>query len=384
MKYSNSTTKIKIICPSCGIFEQLPYSHLNGYNCPKCLNPNRYKNTFIKKAKKIYGNKYDYSNINYINSGKQISIKCKLHGIFLETPKKHLKGHECPKCVCENNDKKFKYYIIYKTTNIINDKYYIGQHCTNDINDNYIGSGTLLKRAIKKYGKENFKCERLFIFDNFEDMNNKEIELVNEDFINEIETYNLVLGGGKYYSKNTKGVKNQVTVRDKNNKIFNVSINDPRYISGEYKHIHKDIIHINNGKERKSIHKNELEKYLEKGWKGGTTIDKSKIWICKYDSEIEITANDYLEYKQQGWIKGSLKDRSCITNGTSELRVINNQIFTYLNNGWKLGRLNLKKKCINKNDKELRVPENQLSNYLNDGWSLGRAKFKRSCWKNKK
>lgn len=51
------------------------------------------------------------------------------------------------------------HYIIYKTTNLINGKFYIGKHQTNDLNDGYVGSGKLLKRAIKKYGMDNFKTE---------------------------------------------------------------------------------------------------------------------------------------------------------------------------------------------------------------------------------
>ena len=61
--------------------------------------------------------------------------------------------------------KQKKYFIVYQITNLINDKIYIGIHSTNDINDNYFGSGTILNKAIKKYGKQNFKKEVLYIFD---------------------------------------------------------------------------------------------------------------------------------------------------------------------------------------------------------------------------
>lgn len=53
------------------------------------------------------------------------------------------------------------YYIIYKTTNIINGKYYIGKHHTSTDNDNYLGSGKILKRSINKNGKHNFIREIL-------------------------------------------------------------------------------------------------------------------------------------------------------------------------------------------------------------------------------
>lgn len=48
------------------------------------------------------------------------------------------------------------YHFVYKTTNTINKKYYYGVHTTSDIDDGYMGSGVLLRRSIKKYGKESF------------------------------------------------------------------------------------------------------------------------------------------------------------------------------------------------------------------------------------
>lgn len=59
-----------------------------------------------------------------------------------------------------NSIKTYKYYIIYKTKSF-NNMQYIWWHATNDLNDNYLGSGKLLKRAIKKYGKDKFSREFL-------------------------------------------------------------------------------------------------------------------------------------------------------------------------------------------------------------------------------
>lgn len=87
------------------------------------------------------------------------------------------------------------FYTIYKITNKINSKIYIGKHQTKDLDDGYMGSGKLLKSAIEKYGLENFEKEILFIFDNEEEMNAKEAELVCEEFVNEDMNYNLCPGG---------------------------------------------------------------------------------------------------------------------------------------------------------------------------------------------
>jgi group I intron endonuclease len=86
-------------------------------------------------------------------------------------------------------------YTIYQIINTINSKIYIGKHQTNDIDDGYMGSGKNLKRAIKKYGIENFVKEVLYVFDSEKEMNYKEAELVTEEFCLRKDTYNICVGG---------------------------------------------------------------------------------------------------------------------------------------------------------------------------------------------
>ena len=105
VNYINGKVKVNIICPEHGEFKQTPYSHLSGRGCQKCgintRNNNITKtiNTFMLDVKLVHGDKYDYSNVEYINSKNKIKIMCPVHGEFEQTPDGHLSGSGCPKCV---------------------------------------------------------------------------------------------------------------------------------------------------------------------------------------------------------------------------------------------------------------------------------------------
>ena len=89
-------------------------------------------------------------------------------------------------------------YIIYKTTNVINNKTYIGIHQTENLNDGYLGSGFAIKRAIKKYGKQNFKREILEFCSSYDELIEKEKKYVDEEWVNLEDNYNLKTGGQSY------------------------------------------------------------------------------------------------------------------------------------------------------------------------------------------
>lgn len=116
VEYVDVFHKINIICPIHGIFSILPPSHLKGFGCPKCNS----KIKFIEKSKKIHENKYSYDLVNYFSSKKNINIKCPTHGIFTQTPDKHLSGQGCPKC---SGQQKNTNDFILQSKSIHRDKY---------------------------------------------------------------------------------------------------------------------------------------------------------------------------------------------------------------------------------------------------------------------
>lgn len=87
------------------------------------------------------------------------------------------------------------FYTIYQITHIESGKIYIGKHQTKKLDDGYMGSGKVLRCAIKKHGIENFEKVILHVFDSETEMNAREAELVSEEFVAREDTYNLCPGG---------------------------------------------------------------------------------------------------------------------------------------------------------------------------------------------
>lgn len=102
--YLNSPTPLQILCPEHGAFMQSPSNHLAGKGCRKCASKaagDKYRksgNDFVEEARKVHGDRYDYSACDYKTARLKLAIRCKIHGQFEQVPYVHLKGAGCPTC----------------------------------------------------------------------------------------------------------------------------------------------------------------------------------------------------------------------------------------------------------------------------------------------
>ncbi len=100
INYLNTDTPVEIICPTHGSFFQTPYEHKKGSGCPKCSKTCELTTEeFVKRAKEVHGNKYDYSLVDYKNTHTKVKIICLKHGVFEQTFINHVSlKQNCPKC----------------------------------------------------------------------------------------------------------------------------------------------------------------------------------------------------------------------------------------------------------------------------------------------
>lgn len=220
-----------------------------------------------------------------------------------------------------------KYYLIYKITNLINNKIYIGQHVTYNINDDYMGSGIYLKHAIEKHGIENFKKEILFECNNQEELDKKEAELVNEEFVKRKDTYNLNLGGSSWYYVNKSGkaesiahwklakikflelLENEDYRKEYSHKLsmgLKKAYQDPnkfkRKKNGEFKGENAAFY----GRKHSQITKDKI-RIAHKGLIAGeNNPNYGKVWIYNLDLKISksVKKEDLNLYLDQGWLRG--------------------------------------------------------------------------------
>jgi hypothetical protein len=232
------------------------------------------------------------------------------------------------------------FYTIYKITNLITNKIYIGQHKTTNINDEYYGSGKILNSSIKKYGKDNFKKEILFIFDNKEDMNLKESEIVNKEFVNREDTYNLKTGGYGGWDHINNGSSEHIQRCKNASKKRKIHAPGKKFMKNDARTRELSI----KGNLAKSIlpYKESTRKKISDYQKNNNSM-KDKCWIELNSIRKVISVLDIEKYKTEGWIicKEKVKEgnKLWINNGIKSIIINRNLLEEYINNGWKIGRL---------------------------------------------
>lgn len=115
--FKGATSLIEIICPIHGVFRQKVENHLHGQGCKKCADnllsvyKSDTKDEFIKKAKAVHDDKYDYIKVKYINQGTNVCIICKKHGEFWQRPNHHLSGVGCPSCKSSFGEERISLFL---------------------------------------------------------------------------------------------------------------------------------------------------------------------------------------------------------------------------------------------------------------------------------
>jgi hypothetical protein len=304
-------TKVNIICPIHGIFEQSFHKHLSGNGCKKCgiekiaqLKILKAKDKFIQEANIIHNNNYDYSKFTYISAKHNTIIICSIHGEFEQTPNSHLQGQGCKKCA--NNKIKERMSIpwnIYKEDlqKIHNNKYDYSKVVWKGVDIDIIvecpiHGEFIIRPADHKRGRECQKCS-------------KETHIQ----YNKLDTNNFIekciqIWGNKYdYSKTEYlGANDKVIIIcDKHGEFEQLPSNHYKYEGCKYcndKDIHrKNVFNIRNI-ELKEKCKKEFETKTNKihnnkyDYSKTNYIDaKTKITIiCKEHGEFNVTPNNHL------------------------------------------------------------------------------------------
>lgn len=256
---------------------------------------------------------------------------------------------------------------IYLTTNLINKKQYIGRKVsTKFLGTKYLGSGTHLKNAIKKYGKENFQVSLLEECNTYEELIAKETEyIIKHNAVNSDLFYNSSYGGEKegfiLGDKNIAKTEYAKTINKNKHAGKKMSTefcelqrqNHLGKPSGMLGHKHSDEAKAKMSQATREMNLNrspEIYNKVSESAKGNKMMHKDD--IC-----IRVHPEEFSKYLSEGWQFGGLPRKSGNRNGS------NNPMY---------GKsANKNKKWIHKGTNRQLVLKEDLDSFLQDGWELG-------------
>lgn len=185
------------------------------------------------------------------------------------------------------------YYTVYKTINLVTGKFYIGVHKTSNPNDKYMGSGELIKSAIKKHGRENFVKQILYVFDNEIDAYEMEASIVTEALIKQGDCYNMHVGGfGKGIQvANALGINNKGKTAEHYQKMRSAFLEKSKtqeFITKRSKH--KPFLNRKHSDDTKQL----MSKSLSETSKGERNSQFGTCWITDGVANKKINKSDVL------------------------------------------------------------------------------------------
>ena len=255
------------------------------------------------------------------------------------------------------------YGYIYITTNKINGKRYIGQKRSEVfLYNKYLGSGTLLLRAVNKYGVEAFTVEMLCECNSQEELDSKEKFYINRyDAAKSLDFYNIALGsrGGNIHTDDMK------------EKLRNARLKEPSFTKGKLK--------INDGVREKLVLPEQLTDYIQRGWKRGRvrSITAGYVYVYKEDKVTAIPKDRLHDYISSGWKRGNLNRGS--HGGTIAVRKSGKcklidpvDLDKYIQCGWERGKYDVPYIWINNGNQAKTIPETDINKYPD--WNRGMLK----------
>jgi hypothetical protein len=210
-----------------------------------------------------------------------------------------------------------KVHYVYQIENLINGKIYIGKHSTDDVDDGYMGSGILITKAICKYGIENFRKNILAFFDSAEQALDFEKSLVTEEFVLREDTYNITCGGsGSWFAAN----RNEEKRKEKNRKaalaMNRITWKDPAFRERALKRASENFKRMWEkgdfkpydwtGQKHKEESKAKIGKANSVHQSGSGNSNYGNVWVHNLELKVsKLVSKEQLEtYLDTGWKKG--------------------------------------------------------------------------------